>query len=407
MPDRTVPGHDRFPWKALPPLLAARLRPELDSIAEEMIATIRREVPEYARPMEGRFGAGLRLGVERALHQFVDLIADPEAPQEHNAKIFRDLGHGELTEGRSLDALQAAYRVGARIAWRRYARIARMARLPAELTSTLAEAVFIHIHDLAAESAKGYAEAQASAAGTLQYRRQRLLESLLADPPMATDVLAEFALRAAWPLPTGIACLALDPAEPGDTVEPPTLPDWVLSSPAEDDPYLLVPDPAGRNREALLRHALHGRLAVLGPTVPPVHARRSLHWARRTLRLVRRGAIPRKPLVTCTDHLGDLLLLTDENLARLLDERALAVFTELRPDQRERLEATLLAWLTSKARSAPEVATKLGIHPQTLRYRMHQLTDLLGERLHDPDFRFEAEAALRSRALLSPTPHSA
>jgi len=68
------------------------------------------------------------------------------------------------------------------------------------------------------------------------------------------------------------------------------------------------------------------------------------------------------------------------------------------------MEATLLAWLTSSGRSAPEVATSLGIHPQTVRYRMHQLFEMFGDRLNDPDFRFEVEAALRARALLTTSP---
>ena len=43
-------------------------------------------------------------------------------------------------------------------------------------------------------------------------------------------------------------------------------------------------------------------------------------------------------------------------------------------------------------RSAPEVATALGIHPQTARYRLRQLESLFGDRLDDPDFRFAVGA---------------
>jgi hypothetical protein len=403
MPERIAHRDENFPWSALPSAMATWLRPELSSIAEEVIAAIRREVPEYARPMEGRFAAMFRQGVAHTLNHFVTLVEAPHALPPDHAKVFRDLGRGEHVESRSLDALQAAYRVGARVAWRRYARIARRARLSPELTGTLAEAVFIHLHGIVAESAKGYAEAQASAAGTLQHRRQRLLESLLAEPPIAEEVAGALAQHAQWPIPAGVACVAIETAADGDRFEPPALPSFVLVSTTDTDPFLLVPDPGSRHRESLLRKALGDRLAVLGPTVPPMRANRSLRWARRALRLAQRGVLPRKPLLNSADHLGDLLLLTDENLARMLADRTISAFAGMRPDQCERLESTLLAWLTSKARSAPEVATKLGIHPQTLRYRMHQLTELFGDRLYDPDFRFETEAALRSRALLCGT----
>ena len=41
------------------------IEPELPAATEEILATIAREVPEYARPLEGAFGAGIRTGVTR------------------------------------------------------------------------------------------------------------------------------------------------------------------------------------------------------------------------------------------------------------------------------------------------------------------------------------------------------
>ena len=78
-------------------------------------------MPEYARPLEGRFGRGIRTGVGEALRQFVALIRDPDAGREPGREVYVELGRGELRQGRTLDSLQAAYRVGARVAWRRIA----------------------------------------------------------------------------------------------------------------------------------------------------------------------------------------------------------------------------------------------------------------------------------------------
>src|SRR4051812_25726877 len=41
------------PWRALPPEVAAALRPFVPDTAEEMIEAIREAVPAYARPLEG------------------------------------------------------------------------------------------------------------------------------------------------------------------------------------------------------------------------------------------------------------------------------------------------------------------------------------------------------------------
>jgi DNA-binding PucR family transcriptional regulator len=46
------------------------------------------------------------------------------------------------------------------------------------------------------------------------------------------------------------------------------------------------------------------------------------------------------------------------------------------------------------------MARELHIHPQTARYRMARLRELLGDQLDDPDARFELEAALRARVLV-------
>src|SRR6185295_2156527 len=152
----------------LPPSLAEVLEPEVQGVADEIMAAIAAEVPAYARPLEGAFGRGLRAGVDEALRQFLVQIRDPAAGRE--TEVYRALGRGEWREGRSLDALLAAYRVGARVAWRRLARAGTAAGVAPETMNLLAESIFAYIDELSAESVEGYAQAQALAAG----ERQRL-----------------------------------------------------------------------------------------------------------------------------------------------------------------------------------------------------------------------------------------
>src|ERR1700743_1707621 len=108
------------PWEALEADVARALRPELDGLADEIIDTIVLDVPDYRRPLEGNFERGLRTGVHEALRHFIELIEDPVAGRTQDRSVYRGLGRGELRQGRSLDALQAAYRIGARMAWRRW-----------------------------------------------------------------------------------------------------------------------------------------------------------------------------------------------------------------------------------------------------------------------------------------------
>src|SRR5438093_638199 len=97
-------------------------------------------------------------------------------------EVYRGLGRGEFREGRTLDSLQAAYRVGARVAWRREAAAARRAGLDSEVLSVLAESIFAYIDELSADSVEGYAEAQSQVEGERQRRRGDLLALLVRDP---------------------------------------------------------------------------------------------------------------------------------------------------------------------------------------------------------------------------------
>jgi hypothetical protein len=181
--------------------LAAVLEPEFPALADEIIEAIRREVPEYARPMRGEFGRGVRTGVVEALRRF--------GTGSERSGVYRALGRGEHQVGRSLDALQSAFRVGARVAWRRLSGVADAAGVPVAEQHALAEAIFAYIDELAAESVEGYAAAQADVAGDLQRRRETLIALLLAPTPTDEAVLGAAARDAGWPLPRRLAVLAV------------------------------------------------------------------------------------------------------------------------------------------------------------------------------------------------------
>src|SRR4051795_8567663 len=187
---------------ALSPAAIEALRPELPALADEIVAALRREVPEYARPLRGDFGRGIRIGVEEALRRFGSPASDEAS------EVYRALGRGELREGRSLDALQSAYRVGARVAWRRLSRAAQAAGVPVAEQHALAEAIFAYIDQIAADSVEGYAAAQAALAGDRQRHREALLGLLTGRVPAEGAALAVAAADADWRVPRRVAVIA-------------------------------------------------------------------------------------------------------------------------------------------------------------------------------------------------------
>jgi hypothetical protein len=386
------------PWESLPPEVAAALRPELPALADEIVTAISETVPDYARPLEGPFGRALRSGVEEALGQFVAAFEDPEAARASSRETYVNLGRGEMRAGRSLDALLAAYRIGARVAWRRLAGAGQRAGLPPATLYALAEAIFAYIDELSAESIEGYAREQTAAAGAVQRRRQRLAALLVQESPAPPGAVEAAAAEAGWPLPRALAALAVE-GEETDRLATRLGPEALLA-PLPSATLVVLPDPAAPGRRRELIAALRDRRAALGPVVSWQEAGLSFARAHRVLELVREGAVAAGPLVVAEEHHLELVLGGDRRLAHDLAASTLAPLEGETELSRERLSATLEAWLRHSGRTE-QVARVLHVHPQTVRYRLARLRELFGERLDLPDGRFELEVALRARRLLA------
>lgn len=403
MPRSAEAGAATTAWPRVPPEVARVLRPDVDSLTEVVIRAIHDGVPEYARPEDASYARVVRRAVQTSLHAFIGRIAASGAPGERSsmdqtAKLFRGIGRIEAVEGRSLESLQTALRLAARVAWKQLQERARQGPLDIEVFFPVGEAIFLYLDELAEECAAGYTQARAEFAGEMERRRRRLLDLILADPPASPAAIAELARSADWLLPRKVAAVALT----RDGVAPlPSLQPDVLVDMARPDPCLLLPDPDGPGRAALFEHCLRGRPAAIGPAMPLARASSSLRWAKRALSLARRGiGGGRNGLVRCDEHMSTLLILSDEELAREFGGHVLAPLRQLRPDQQDRLAWTLLAWLQS-AGNAGTAADRLHVHPQTVRYRLRQITELFGDALDDPGARLDLQIALRAWELLN------
>jgi hypothetical protein len=393
------------PWRGLPPRVADLIEGEIEPISGEILESIAREVPEYARPLEGRFGRGIRRGVGEALAQFVALIRDPDSGRDSGREVYLALGRGEQRVGRTLDSLQAAYRLGARVAWRRFADACRRAGVEAEPQALLAEAVFAYIDELAADSVEGYAQAQAEVEDLRRRRRRELLVLLLEAPPAEAADLAAAARAAAWDVPLGLAAIACPERALARLSR--RLPPEALVTVIDGDGCLLLPDPEGPGRADALERAAAETTLALGPTVAPSAAAES--WAL-ALTLLRADP-PRAAsvgdsgdpfgLLRVDDNLATLLLFESRELAGRIAARRLAALADLTPKAGARMRETALAHLRHDG-NAVAMAAEMHVHPQTARYRIARLRELLGEQLDDPDARFELQLALRSEALGDP-----
>jgi hypothetical protein len=377
----------------LPPQLAAIMRPELPSLAEEIIGKIRGSIPEYANLADSRYADSLPLAVEQALKTFVDLIADPSAGRDELQRICRELGRREARAGRRLDDLQAAYRVGTQVAWGRVMSVGPRTTVASAATiSLLAARLFRYMDEMAEWSVSGYREAMARSDELRLAARRRLIELIVERAPAPLRAIIPLAEQAGWAVPAEVTPVAV--RWEGDPPAGECLPDDVLADLANPQPCLLLPGRFNPARRAALAAALPGDRIAVGLTVPLPDAADSLRWAKRALTLAEAGVIDDAPVTLCEDHLVTLLLFADSTLAGRFARRQLAVLAELTPAQRDRLTETFSTLLDARG-SATEVAGRLKVHPQTVRYRKKRLEELLGDQLGDPQERFATELALR------------
>lgn len=371
------------------------LEPELDDLAAEILAAIAEEVPEYARPLEGSFGRGIRVGVTEALSRFVSLIRDPGQNRDPGSEVYVALGRGELRQGRSLDSLQAAYRVGARVAWRRAGEAGNRAGIAPEVLYSLAEAMFAYIDELSSESVEGYAAEQSTRRGELERRRELLVAALVGERPPERTELERLAADAGWAIPETVAALACAPEQAARIAG--RIGAVTLAADIDGVGCVVVADPEGPGVAGRLEVACRKVEATLGPTArvvdslgPSWEEARAVHIARRS------GAIETAESPAMSGELLLDLILAEAapHLARISALR-LAAFDQETERSRERLLETLQASLRHQGAISP-AASELHVHPQTVRYRMAKLREILGDQLEDPDARLELELILRA-----------
>jgi hypothetical protein len=378
----------------IPPETIAAVRPALPAIVEQILASIRSENPIYADVLEDPEGLGIRLGIEQAVKAFLDAIERGEQPSSDTAEVWVRLGEAEFQAGRSLDALRAAWRTGTRAAWRGAAEVGAAAGVPTPTVIALAEAIFVFADELGADVVEGYVRIASDEATERERRRRRLAALLLDSDDHDPEAISRAAELAHWQLPHTIAVLALAGDDPGAVARQMDVD--VLAGSDGDGAWLVIPDPDGPGRSAALRRAVAKARAALGPSVPPREAERSLRWARAALQLVELGAIPSERPTRVAEHLATMVVLGDRELAQALVTQRLAPLVALPDAERDRLLETLDAWLRHQ-RHTPAIADELHVHPQTVRYRVNRLRELLGDTIDTPGGRFELELALRAR----------
>jgi len=361
------------------------LRTGVPDVAERTVSAITAEVPSYADALSGPMGETIRTAVQLALGGFISLAGrsrgvraqSPTAPAVDGAY---QLGRGEARSGRSVDALLAAYRIGARVSWREMSSTAVRNGIDAETLGRFAELVFAYIDELSASSVAGHNDELATTGRVRERLLERLVETLFDGSP--PEVVEAAAAKADWTAPQTLTAVLVPESQVRSVLN--AVPSETLRAESDGLVLLLVPDVHGRTRTGLLT-GLEGRGAVAGPPRPWLEVRASYERAERVRAL---GLGP-----DSEEHLAELVLTADESSLADLRARVLAPLEGLRSSSADKLSETLRSWLLHHGRREA-VAADLFVHPQTVRYRMGQLREVFGDRLEDPRSILELTVAL-------------
>ncbi|GAA3226530.1 helix-turn-helix domain-containing protein [Actinocorallia longicatena] len=378
------------------------MRDLVPDVSAEAVAAIEERLPEMVRPHDPRYAHMLGKSVRWMIAQFVDLIEDDEVSLEPITEFFHEFGVWTAEEGLSPEAWHAAFRLGSGITIGRLAEAVQdQPGVTPAMIGQVAQKVSVYLDRMAAAMAAGHEDADARTAGDQLMRRQKLIEVLVSSSPNA-DEIWDLALQARWKLPQTAAAVALRRRDPGGERRA-EIPANALAALHLSEPCLIVPDPDGPGQREALAAGLGDWIAAIGPTTGTNDLARSLSWARRALALAEEGFVPCEVPVIAADHIPLMQAVRDRDMTEHLVALRLAPLMTVRAQHRRRLAETLLICLECGF-NASDVAKRLYLHAQTVRYRLRQLEELFGEPLQDPAHHLELNIALRYWLAVDPAP---
>jgi hypothetical protein len=362
------------------------MRPRLPAA----VAAIASAVGENSETGGEKFERDVRTAVQVALDRFLDLAGtDQPALPPRIREVFVALGAAEARESRGPEALLASLRIASRLLLRT-ATEALAEQRPVSVAEVidLSDATNAFIDELANACTDGLARQLREQAGEGDRRRRQLADLLLAggSPP---DLVREAAAGIGWPGIDGVVPVLLPPDQARDARFRFGA-DGVVAERGRDAVLLLRSGP--RADRAALTEALHGRDAVVGPTVPWPEVPQAVRLTERAADLAGPGHEP----VFVDDHFAALALRGEPGALAVLTTQRLAPLAGLRASQRDAFLVTLASWLRHWG-SRTAVAAELFVHPQTVSYRLNRLRELLGADLDDPRIRFELQLVLANR----------
>lgn len=372
--------------------VSGELERDRTGLVERIVAEVYAEVPAY-RALHSSQLTEVRAIVAWLVTRSMELwVRDAQRLPAEDVERLRGIGRARAADGRSIDAVVRAHRVGSAAAVR-VIRERAGERLDTTDVFALSELWLTSLDQISESLSQGHAEAVDRLDADHERARRTLLDDLLIGRQSSPGAIRDRA-RTLGITPPDPAVLVL--AEPVDEVEAAVSADLApVTGATGADP--LVSTRSGRVVVLVAAEdAAHVTRAVVekgwrGCVLEP-RGLSDMSWAYR----LADGALESAP----PQALGDdgLLREADACVLALINGGGIAPATVrrtvlgplLNPEHRHLVETLSAYFQTGAATTAAEA---LHVHAQTLRYRLRRIRDLTGQDPHRPWPRFVLETA--------------
>ncbi|WP_300682064.1 helix-turn-helix domain-containing protein [Nocardioides sp.] len=376
------------------------LREALSHIAEPIVNQVREFVPAFSGPDRGKRHQLMNTAATAAFHAY---IADPSVRDSELRKVdelFRRLGWGEAQSGDTAANIEFALTLGSAATARYLASYGRTHDLPQGPVSDVIAGIFDFTEHLRRELMVGYElglrnpdRSQRRLWNLLLKREPDATGAVNLHDPLDLEVVHKRAALAGWTVPETVVALALDPTAQATEIARRT---DLLSTTQDGWQLILAPaTEVGALLAGLNEEGPHGIRAIVSWPIEVAQAHSAVGWVQLSAGLLARGVIAADPVIWCTNHAAEIWLHTDPPLRTLLCQNLLEPLLGETLNSRAILSETLLTWLETRD-SAPTIAARMEVHPQTIRYRWRRINELFGANMQDPQFVMQLTMVLKA-----------
>lgn len=361
------------------------LRANKIQVVERVAAAIQTEVAAYSGPDNGRQHLAIESAVGAAYGEFAALAGGRQHPNVGTLSMFVNLGWSEGFASRTHEAMLKAFHIAMREIWVELHRLSLHIRLTTAELGALVDLLLVLAGQLRESVRIGHRNGCLARGADEVVARDLFAGALLGQHH--SDEIETLGAAIGWPPPEQALVLCVETPPSTSRLEENLLETGAFV--IVDGRYSLILCDE-RNREAVLtqvRKLIKASPICISTPSPPHLLPDAVRMVKRAYKLIENKVIAPAGLVDCADHIATLWLQAEPLLREGVVLQLLDPLTKLSPLRRQVLGATLELHLQHQS-SAPAIAKQLGVHPQTIRYRLRRLDAMFGKQMDGPETAF-------------------